>query len=76
MESSYSSPRDVYDDDIGPYFITINNKNYKRTIFTLLNERHQKLCCSFLEPFDEEREYDRLPCMYMYMEIVQVELKQ
>ena len=30
---------------------------------TIYNRRNLKLYCSFWEPFDEEREYDRLPCV-------------
>ena len=36
---------------------------YKRTDFTLTNKKNNKLVCSFWEPFDEEREYPKLPCV-------------
>jgi hypothetical protein len=57
-------PRDNYtDNDLGPEKFNIKGKNYKRTDFTLINERNLKLHCSFWEPYDEEREYDRIPCV-------------
>jgi hypothetical protein len=57
-------PRDNYEDyDLGPEIMLIKNKNFKRTDFTIYNKRNLKLYCSFWEPFDEEREYDRLPCV-------------
>ena len=56
--------RDHYTDkDLGPNTFEINNKFYKRTDLCLLNKRNLKLQCSFWEPFDEEREYQRLPCV-------------
>ncbi len=57
-------PRDEYTDmDLGPEKFNIRGKNYKRTDFTILNKRNLKLHCSFWEPYDEEREYERLPCV-------------
>ncbi len=57
-------PREDYDEsDLGPEKLIIKTKNFKRTDFTLLNKRNLKLCCSFWEPFDEERECERLPCV-------------
>lgn len=57
-------PKDMYsDNDLGPEKFNIKNKNYKRTDFSIVNNRSLKLQCSFWEPYDEEREYDRLPCV-------------
>jgi hypothetical protein len=57
-------PRDEYkDSDLGPEKFNIKGKNYKRTDFTIMSNRNHKLQCSFWEPFDEEREYERLPCV-------------
>lgn len=57
-------PRDEYhDNDLGPEKFNIKGKNYKRTDFSITNNRNLKLQCSFWEPYDEEREYDRLPCV-------------
>lgn len=57
-------PRDNYEHkELGPEKFTIKGKNYKRTDFTITNVRNLKLQCSFWEPYDEEREYDRLPCV-------------
>ena len=56
--------RDEYkDEDLGPDKFKINHKYYKRTDFSITNKRSLKLMCSFWEPFDEEREYVRLPCV-------------
>ena len=56
--------RDKYrDKDLGPEKFSIKDKWYKRTDFTIRNKRNLKLMCSFWEPFDEEREYPRLPCV-------------
>lgn len=56
--------RDQYTDvDLGPEKFEIKGKFYKRTDFTLTNQRGYKLQCSFWEPYDEEREYERLPCV-------------
>ena len=56
--------RDDYkEEDLGPDKFKINNKYFKRTDFSLTNKRGLKLMCSFWEPFDEEREYVRLPCV-------------
>ena len=56
--------RDKYrDKDLGPDKFCIKEKWYKRTDFSLTNKRNYKLMCSFWEPFDEEREYPRLPCV-------------
>jgi pimeloyl-ACP methyl ester carboxylesterase len=54
--------RDKYrDKDLGPDKFSLRDKWYKRTDFTITNKRNYKLMCSFWEPFDEEREYPRLP---------------
>jgi alpha/beta superfamily hydrolase len=56
--------RDSYDiKELGPEKFEIKNKFYKRTDFELKNKRNYKLQCSFWEPYDEEREYERLPCV-------------
>ena len=56
--------RDNYKDkDLGHEKFEIKNKCYKRTDFSILNNRNLKLECSFWEPFDEEREYQKLPCV-------------
>ena len=56
--------RDEYTEkDLGPEKFKINKKYYKRTDFTITNKRNLKLMCSFWEPYDEEREYTRLPCV-------------
>jgi len=56
--------RDEYkEEDLGPEKFQINHKFYKRTDFSITNKRNLKLMCSFWEPFDEEREYVRLPCV-------------
>ena len=56
--------RDIYGDkDLGPDKFPLKNKWYKRTDFTIINKRNYKLACSFWEPFDEEREHPRLPCV-------------
>ena len=56
--------RDEYTDkDLGPEKFRLNRKFYKRTDFSLINNRNIKLMCSYWEPFDEEREYTRLPCV-------------
>ena len=49
--------------DLGPYKFEINSKNFKRTDLIIPNKRNCKLKCSFWEPFDEEREYEQLPCV-------------
>lgn len=55
-------PRDNYKDkELGPERFNLHDINYKRTDFTLLNSRKQKLKCSFWEPFDEERVNESLP---------------
>ena len=56
--------RDKYTSkDLGPYKFELNSKYYKRTDLIITNKRQHKLKCSFWEPFDEEREYDQLPCV-------------
>ena len=56
--------RDDYSDkDLGPKKFRLNKKFYKRTDFSLVNSRNIKIMCSFWEPYDEEREYSRLPCV-------------
>ena len=49
--------------DLGPTKFRLNQKYYKRTDFSLMNNRNIRLKCSFWEPYDEEREYPRLPCV-------------
>ena len=54
--------RDDYSlNDLGPSKFMHNQKNYKRTDFTLTNKRNLKLCCSFWEP--EIRKFPKLPCV-------------
>jgi len=56
--------RDEYkDEDLSEEKFRIGHKYYKRTDFTITNKRNLKLMCSFWEPYDEEREYVRLPCV-------------
>ena len=56
--------RDDYkEEDLGPDKFQINHKYFKRTDFSITNKRNLKLMCSFWEPYDEEREYVRLPCV-------------
>ena len=56
--------RDKYSDrDLGPEKFCLRDKWYKRTDFTITNKSNHKLMCSFWEPFDEEREFPRLPCV-------------
>ena len=56
--------RDEYSDkDLGPEKFRLNSKYYRRTDFSIRNQRKQLLMCSFWEPYDEEREYSRLPCV-------------
>ena len=56
--------RDKYSDiELGPEKFELKGKCYKRTDFTLRNNKNYKLACSFWEPFDEEREYPKLPCV-------------
>ena len=56
--------RDEYENsDLGPEKFEIKDKFYKRTDLTLKNKRNLKLKCSFWEPYDEEREYNKLPCV-------------
>ena len=56
--------RDKYHDfELGPEKFELKGKCYKRTDFTLRNKKNHKLVCSFWEPFDEEREYPKLPCV-------------
>ena len=50
-------------EELGPFKFELRKKCYKRTDFELINKRSQKLMCSFWEPFDEEREKPRLPCV-------------
>ena len=57
-------PRSIYSiKDLGPIKFELNSRNYKRTDLIINNKRNSKLKCSFWEPFDEEREYERLPCV-------------
>ena len=56
--------RDNYEqEELGPYKFELNGKCYKRTDFELINNRSLKIECSFWEPFDEERENKKLPCV-------------
>ena len=55
-------PRDIYkDNELGRDKFRMNGHNYKRTDFSLYNDRKMKLQCSFWEPYDEERICARLP---------------
>jgi len=55
-------PRDIYkDNELGRDKFRMNGRNYKRTDFSLYNNRKMKLQCSFWEPYDEERICTRLP---------------
>lgn len=57
-------PRDIYhDDDLGPEKFSLYGKNYKRSDITIYNQKNLKLNCSWWEPFDEEREFNQLPCV-------------
>jgi pimeloyl-ACP methyl ester carboxylesterase len=57
-------PRDEYlDVDLGSDKFNLKGRNYKRTDFTITNKRNLKLHCSYWEPYDEEREFERLPCV-------------
>jgi len=49
--------------DLGPERFRLNQKYYKRTDFSLMNSRNIRLMCSYWEPYDEEREFPRLPCV-------------
>ena len=56
--------RDNYSDkDLGPMKFSFRDKWFKRTDFSISNKKNYKLACSFWEPFDEEREYPKLPCV-------------
>ena len=56
--------RDEYNlEELGPFKFEYKGKCYKRTDFELINKRSKKIMCSFWEPFDEERESPRLPCV-------------
>ena len=55
-------PRDLYKEiELGKDKFRMNNHNYKRTDFSLYNNRKMKIQCSFWEPYDEERLCPRLP---------------
>lgn len=57
-------PRDHYNsEDLGLKKFSLSGKNFKRSDFTITNRRNLKLSCSWWEPYDEEREYVRLPCV-------------
>ena len=56
--------RDEYSlEELGPFKFEFKGKCYKRTDLELINKRSQKMVCSFWEPFDEERESPKLPCV-------------
>ena len=56
--------RDEYSEsELGPEKFEIKGKFYKRTDFSIKNKRNLRLQCSFWEPYDEEREFERLPCV-------------
>ena len=56
--------RDEYQEkELGPEKFEMKGKFYKRTDFTIKNKSRHKLQCSFWEPYDEEREFERLPCV-------------
>ena len=55
-------PRDIYkESELGRDKFRMNGHNYKRTDFSLYNNRKMKLQCSFWEPYDEERICTHLP---------------
>ena len=55
-------PRDKYTlQDLGSPKFTLSSHSYKRTDIKLYNSKKMRLECSFWEPFDEERQYERLP---------------
>eukprot|EP00826_Nyctotherus_ovalis_P061701 TRINITY_DN8804_c0_g3_i1.p1 TRINITY_DN8804_c0_g3~~TRINITY_DN8804_c0_g3_i1.p1 ORF type:complete len:414 (+),score=89.36 TRINITY_DN8804_c0_g3_i1:61-1302(+) len=57
-------PRDEYtDEELGPAKFMIGKKTFQRTDFDLMNERKQKLKCSFFEPIESERPSKELPCV-------------
>eukprot|EP00826_Nyctotherus_ovalis_P011575 TRINITY_DN1300_c0_g1_i8.p1 TRINITY_DN1300_c0_g1~~TRINITY_DN1300_c0_g1_i8.p1 ORF type:complete len:429 (-),score=112.32 TRINITY_DN1300_c0_g1_i8:75-1301(-) len=57
-------PRDKYtDEELGPATFMIGKKTFQRTDFDLVNERKQKLKCSFFEPIESERPSKELPCV-------------
>lgn len=57
-------PRDEYlDTDLGPIQFVIGKNHFERVDFDLLNERKQKLKCSFFQPIDSERPAKELPCV-------------
>ena len=67
MERVILPNRDNYNyEDLGPDKFQINHKYYRCTDFSITNKRILKLMCSFWEPFDEEREYLRLPCVVYF----------
>ncbi|OII74409.1 hypothetical protein cand_005080 [Cryptosporidium andersoni] len=57
-------PRDKYNiRDLGPIRFAIGRSKFKRTDFTLRNNRHQLLHCSHFEPIESERAMIKLPCV-------------
>lgn len=56
--------RDQYQTkELGLDKFIIKGKYYKRTDFSIINNRNIKLQCSFWEPFDEERDHEKMPCV-------------
>lgn len=57
-------PKDKYEDKhLGPDKFIINGKYHKRSDFYIYNKRNHKLTCSWWEPYDEERENIKMPCV-------------
>lgn len=57
-------PKDEYSDkELGPNRFSIKDKSYVRNDFLIYNKNNEKLHCSHWEPYDEEREIQRLPCV-------------
>jgi len=57
-------PRDEYTDaELGDSEFKIDGKRFQRTDFDLVNDRKQKLKCSFFEPIKSERPSKELPCV-------------
>lgn len=61
-------PRSQYEmNQLGPVKFNFCGRNFQRTDFTLVNERHLTIQCSLWEPVPEERPSDALPCViYMH----------
>lgn len=61
-------PRSLYDvSKLGPSQFQFCGRTFKRTDFTLVNPREQRLCCSLWEPIESDRPSATLPCViYMH----------